>query len=471
MTTKHFRLVTAMTSAAALLAGCASFSPDGGFDKVSELTRERTGQAVAAQRSDAQAQAARERVAQLLAAPLTVDAAVEVALLNNRGLQAKFAELGIAEADLVRAGRLRNPSFSFGRLAGSGVVEIERAVMFDILGLLTLPVARREGSARFEQAQYQAAYDAVALAADVRRAYFNAVAAGELASFHAQVKEAADVSSELATRMLEAGNFNKLTQMRHQAFQADAAAQLARARQQAGAQREKLVRLLGLSGEQLAFRLPERLPELPKQAAERRDAEQLAMKQRLDLQIARRSTEATARSLGLTRATRLVNVLELGYRNRSETGSARADGYEIELELPLFDFGASRAARAEATYMQAVHRTAELAVNAQSEVRQAHAAYRTAYALARHYHDEVVPLRKRISEENLLRYNGMLISVFELLADAREQVGAVTGYVQALRDFWVADSDLQAAISGGSTDAGVPTQAPATGGAASAPAH
>ncbi len=112
-------------------------------------------------------------------------------------------------------------------------------------------------------------------------------------------------------------------------------------------------------------------------------------------------------------------MLELGYHNKSVTGEERANGYEIELELPLFDFGSTRVARAEATYMQAVHRTAEVAVNARSEVRESYSAYRTAYDLAKHYRDEVVPLRKRISEENLLRYNGMLISVFELLADSR----------------------------------------------------
>ena len=462
----------AATAAAALvLAGCASFSPDGGFNRVSELTKERTGQAVTAQRSPEDGKAAQDRVLDLLRAPLTADSAVEVALLNNRGLRAKFAELGIAEADLVRAGRLRNPSFSFGRLSGGGNVEIDRAVLFDVLGLLTLPLATEVGQRRFEQAQYQAAYDAVSLAAEVRQAYFDAVADQELVKFYGQVKETAEVSNELAKRMLQAGNFNKLTQMRQQAFYADATAQLARAQHQATADRERLTRLLGLSGEQLNFRLPDRLPDLPKQATEPQNAEQTAMDTRLDVQMAKRSTEATARSLGLTRATRLVNVLEVGYQNKSETGAPRANGYEIELELPLFDFGATRAARAEATYMQAVNRTAEVAVNARSEVRESYSAYRTAYDLAKHYRDEVVPLRKRISEENLLRYNGMLIGVFELLADAREQVAGVTGYVQALRDFWVAETNLQTSLTGRSPGASSTPQSAASAGPAAAQGH
>ena len=460
-----------IAAASLLLAGCASFSPDGGFGKVSQLTQERTGQGVALQRSPEDAQTARNRVAELLQAALTADAAVEVALLNNRGLQAKFGDLGIAESELVRAGRLKNPSLSFGRMSGGGGVEIERTVLFDILGLLTMPMAKEVGQQRFEQAQYQAAYDAVSLAADVRRAYFDAVAAQELAKFYEQVKETADVSNELAKRMLQAGNFNKLAQMREQAFYADATAQLARAQHQAAAQREKLIRLLGLYGEQLNFRLPQRLPELPKQVLEPQNAEQTAMDKRLDVQMAKRAAEATAKSLHLTNATRMVNVLDVAYKNKSESGAPRANGYEIELELPLFDFGSTRAARAQATYMQAVNRTAEVAVNARSEVREAYSAYRTAYDLAQHYRDEVVPLRKRISEENLLRYNGMLIGVFELLADAREQVAGVTGYVQALRDFWVAETNLQTALTARSPAAGSVSQPAAAAGSATAPGH
>lgn len=458
--------LTATAISALLLAGCASFSDDGGFGTVDRLTRERTGQPTSYQRTPEQADSARARVSELLQQPLTAERAVEIALLNNPGLQASYAELGIAEADLVRAGRLANPSLSFGRLSGNGVVEIDRAVVFNVLGLLTMPMTRQIEQRRFEEAQLQAAYETVGLAAQARKAFFEAVAAQQLQDYNGQVKQAADASNELARRMVAAGNFNKLAQMREQAFYADATANLARARHQAIAAREQLTRVLGLAEQ--SFTLPERLPDLPQAPMEPRGAEQTAMEQRLDVMMAKRSAETTARSLGLSKATRFVNVLELGYRNKSETGSKRSNGYEIALELPLFDFGSTRVARAEAVYLQAVHRTAATAVQARSEVRETYAAYRTAYDLARHYRDEVVPLRKRISEENLLRYNGMLISVFELLADAREQVGSVVGAVEAQRDYWIADTNLQTALTGrspsGSTGAGIaraaaPTQA------------
>lgn len=446
--------LTATAAATLFLAGCASFSPDGGFDRVTELTKERTGQMPTYQRSAQDADTARARVDELLKQPLTAETAVEVAFLNNRGLQASLNSLGIAESELVRAGRLANPLFSFGRMReGHGIVEIERSVVFNVLGLLTMPVAQNVERRRFEQTQLQAASEAVGVATEARRAFYSAVAAQEVVKYLQQVKEAADVSNELAKRMVQAGNFNKLAQMREQAFYADATSELARAQHQAVAERERLARALGLWGQQLSFKLPERLPDLPKAPLQPQNAEQTAMEKRLDVLASRRSAESTARSLGLTKATRFINVLELGYNNKSVTGEERANGYEIELELPIFDFGSTRMARAEATYMQALHRTAEVAINARSEVRESYSAYRTAYDLAKHYRDEVVPLRKRISEENLLRYNGMLIGVFELLADSREQVRGVTSYVQALRDFWIADTALNTALTGGSPGA------------------
>ena len=252
-----------------LLAGCASFSADGGFGKVADLTRERTGQATTWQRTSTEADSAQARVAELLKQPLSADTAVELALLNNRGLQAHFFELGIAESDLVQAGRLANPSFAFSRVAGGGVTEIDRSIVFGVLSLFTMPTAKRIEQGRFEQAQYQAASEAVSLAGETRRAFFAAVAAQDLVRYGEQVQVAADASGELARRMLQAGNFNKLAQMRQQAFQADATAQLARARHQATAERERLVRLLGLSGRRSGSLKPSCSPDRPSRRTSR----------------------------------------------------------------------------------------------------------------------------------------------------------------------------------------------------------
>jgi outer membrane protein TolC len=210
---------------------------------------------------------------------------------------------------------------------------------------------------------------------------------------------------------------------------------------------------MGLWGEDIRFRLPGRLPDLPPATRNIADLESSALKQRLDVQGAMQEAENIAASLGLTKATGFVSVLEVGYQRNSASGEPRQTGYEIELRLPIFDWGGARVARAEHLYMQAVNRAADTAVRARSEVREAYTAYRTAHELAKHYRDEIVPLRKRISEENLLRYNGMLIGVFELLADARQQIASVNSYIEALRDYWLAESTLKLALTGKSPGA------------------
>lgn len=431
-----------------LLSACASFSTDGGFSEIEKIAKDKLGKELQWQRSSPADNAVNQRVQQLLASALSGDTSVQIALLNNRGLQASFAELGIAEADFVQSGRLLNPALSFGRLQRGDEKEFEFGLHFNLMRLLTMPYARQMEQRRFEQTKQQVALQMLATASETRKAYYLAVAADQTVLYMQQVKKAADASAELARRMEQAGNFNKLQRAREQSFYADAVVTLARAEQAQSRAREKLTRLLGLSGDQIAFSLPDRLPDLPKSAAAPANIEQLAMTQRLDVQAARIGTEQLAQNLGLSKATRLINVLEFGVvRNTSNQAPAQR-GYEVSLELPLFDWGGAKVAKAEALYLQALHRTTETAVNAQSEVRLAYALYRSSFDIAVHYRDEILPLKKKISEENLLRYNGMFIGVFDLLADARAQIFSVNSAIEATRDFWLAQADLEMSLIG-----------------------
>lgn len=458
----------ALAAICAGAAGCASFSPDGGYAGVRQLAQQRTGDAIPATAPGAGN--VEQQVKSLLAKPLSADDAVTIALLNNRGLQAGYAELGIAEADLVQAGRIANPVFSFGRMRSHEGIEIERKLMLPVIGLLTMPVATRLERRRYEQAQLRAAGEVLRTADATRRAWYGAVAASQSAEYMEQVKNAAEASAELARRMALAGNWSKLQHAREQAFYADSVAQLARARQTRTLEREKLTRLLGLSNP-AAFTLPGRLPDLPAAPRDVGDVEAQAMNNRLDLLMAQKELAGLASSLGLNRTTRFVSLLDLSYlRNTGETGE-RATGYEIELQIPLFDWGGAKVARAETMYMQAAHRAAGLAVDARSQVRESYGAYRTAYDLARHYRDEVVPLKKRIADEQLLRYNGMLISVFELLADAREQVVSVNAAIEAQRDYWIADAALQATLTGAGDTAAASTPRAGSAAPGAAPAQ
>lgn len=435
------------------LAGCATFSDDGGFGRVEQTTRERLDKDVKWARSDAERSTLQARVGELLAKPLTADDAIQLALYNNRGLQAAFFDLGIGEAELVQAGRLPNPHFSMLRASkpenGIREFKIEQALTFNIFALITMPLAVEVEKRKFAQAQQLAVVDVARLAAEARQAYYTALAAEESVRYLRKVRQAAEAGAELARRMALVGNFSKLRQTREQAFYADAALNLARSEQSAIAARERLARVLGLP-DRNAIRLPERLPDLPKAVDELPGVEQAALDQRLDLQAIRLETEALAKNLGLSKATRFINVLEVGPARVLEGArdSGYKKGYEISFELPIFDWGGSKVAKAESVYMQAVERASESAINARLEVREAYHAYRTNYDIARHYRDEVVPLNKRISDENMLRYNGMLIGVFDLLADARTQIGSVNSYIETLRDFWIARGDLEMAMIG-----------------------
>lgn len=443
--------LTLLVSVSLALSGCATLSKDAGLGDVQKTTQQHIIQEVAWPRTAAEQSEIAARVSELLQQPsMDADCAVQIALLNNKGLQAKFYELGVSEADLTQAGRLPNPKFDMRYAKSGGEFTIEQALTFNIFALITRPKMQEIERQHFEQTKQAVALEVLRLAHQTRLAYFNAVAATEQVRYSEQVKESAEASAELARRMVQAGNWNKLERAREQGFYADAELEAAQVTSKQVSANEALSRLLGVSADQL--KLEQRLPDLPDTITELEPQD--AFEQRLDLQAMRLETETLAKQLGLTKTTRFINVLELG-PSRVLDGSRSNDykyGLDLSFELPLFDWGEARVARAEAIYMQAVNRTAELAINAQSEIREAYSRYRATYDITKHYRDEIVPLRKKILQENQLRYNGMLISPFELFADARTQVMSVNSYIESLREFWLAETALQMTLTGSGKD-------------------
>jgi outer membrane protein TolC len=467
--------VAAVAAGSLLLAACKTFSPDGGLGPVAAFANQELGKDVVAIRNAEDARTARSAVERLLKRPLTADAAVRIALLNSRRLQAAYNELAIAEAARVGSSLPPNPTFSLSRIAGSGEVEIERKIIGDILALATLPVRADIAADRFRQAQLRAIAETLRVAVGARRAWYRAMAANELVGFLAQAQTSAALAAQLARRLGESGAMNKLDQAREQVFYADVATQLASARQRADSERERLARMLGLWGSDLDFRLAGTLPALPARPKALPAIESDAIKRRVDLQIARIEIDALAKLHGLTNATRFINFVEVAGVSRTtrlaEGGKLRERGVEVEFQIPLFDFGEVRVREAEQSYMEAVNRLLERAVNARSEARDAYRGYRAAYDIAAHFEREVLPLRKIISEETLLRYNAMQIDVFALLAETRQRIAATTAAIEARRDFWLADTNLFVAVvvGGSAGDTGEPAKTALTlGGEAAA---
>lgn len=436
-----------------LLAGCASFSPDGGMGGVAGVATETINKDVMAIRTPDDAQRADARVKALLRRPLTVDSAVQVALLSNRGLQAAYNELALAETDLVGDSLPPNPTFSISRISGNGALEIERQVVGDILALATLPFRSEIARQRFQKAQLRAAEETLRLAADVRRAYYKAVAANELVGLLTDAKSTAESTAQLALKLGETGSLNKLDQAREQVFYAETTADLATLRQEATSSREGLIRLLGLWDGDIGIGLPQKLPVLPRQPLSLPGIEVDAITHRVDLQIARIELAALARSLNLTEATRFVTLLDVAgidSKKREPGGPPfRERGFDVQFQIPIFDGGEVRVRQAAETYNQAFNLLTEKAVNIRSEARDAFRVYRSTYDIAGHYQREVLPLRKIISDEMQLRFSSMQVDVFALLTEARQRIAALRAAIEAKRNFWLARSQLQTAINGG----------------------
>lgn len=461
-----------------VLAGCASLAPDGGASAIeTQASPSLKAYGVAdAKLATTPTEQTQEAVKAMLAKPLTMDNAVRIALLNSPAMASNMAQLRISEADRVQAATLPNPHFSFMRAVEGDKVFIERALAINIFGILALPWRSQVAGRQFEISKLQAAQSVIRIAADTRKAWISAVAAQQSAQYAAQSKLAAEAAGELARRLAAVGNWSKLNQARQQALLADAATMQSRSENNAFAAREKLIRLMGLWGDQTQFKLPDRLPDLPKDVMDSKDIETRALTQRLDVRAAAQQAGDVARTLGVVRASGFINALDLRLMREKTTDQTTGDierkrAWELELPIPIFDWGGAANARAQATYMQSVARVRDTAVTARSEAREAWHSYRTAHDVAKHYRDEIVPLRKFINDESLLRYNGMLIGVFELLSETRTNIAAVNSSIDALRDYWLVETDLHTALTGTSPGGMAGLQAAEAGGGGGAAPH
>ena len=439
-------------AALAVLAGCATGSIDDNIAVAHADVRARGGIDFTWLKTDAARAQARADVAQALQQPLAEADAVRIALSQSPALQALLFERAAASADATQSARLPNPVFAFERLASGGTpnqIELTRALTLPLLDILLLPARTREADLAQQRLRLQLTADVLRTADGARVAWVDAVAAGQSARYAAQVRDAAEAAGELARRMEAAGNFSALQRAREEAFAADALAGLAQAQRAQRRARESLARTLGLDASQAArLTLPEHLPELPTTLPPETAALQSALDERLDLRLARARLAELARAQGLTRVTGVVDGLALGAERRDQTGQQHEHGLTLSVPLPLFDGGDAARAGATARYDAALARTAALAVDAASQLRMAEGDLRDSHALALQFRDRLVPLQATIVGENLLRYNGMLASVFDLLADAREQARTVELAIAAQRDFWLADAALKAATIG-----------------------
>ncbi len=455
-------------AAAALLAACAPLQTRQSLQATNAITQPHTGVPLQLQRSDAQRQHAQTQIDALLSKPLSADDAVRAALLGSPALQALIAQSQADSAMSTQSARPANPVFGFERLLIGGGVEITRSLSVGLLDLLTLPTRSRINTAQQDQLRLRLASEVLRVAALTRRDWVQAVAAQQTLAYDRDVVDAAQATATLAARMQQAGNFTKLDAAQQGLFAADSQLRLHRAERAATQSREALVRTLGLSAEQAArLTLPAQLPAAPQQPPPAAPLPlQAALDARLDVQLARASYTATAQAAGLTRNTSLIEHVELGGVRKTYSDAAPQNGVDLSLPLPLFDLGDARRSASANNVLAARNRAVATARSAASQLREADALRRSAWQQQQLSQTQIVPLAQTVLDESQLRYNGMLIGTFQLVAAAQTQVRAVRAAIAAQRDYWLADATWQAAQLGVEAGTGWTSDAPSASAAA-----
>lgn len=461
-----------------VLGGCLAndnaFLPQDGFETVALRSGQVTGKETAWVQDRQQATAVDAKVRRLLEGKyLGSDAAVQVALLNNKGLQASYADIGISVADLWQETLPPlNPTISLSYGTVDFTRTVEGLVVSNIMALITRERRLDVATARVHAAQLGAVLRTLEMASQTRRAWIEAVAAWENVALLNRAKVAADAAAELAAGLGGSGAMTKADQAREQVFYAELAGRTAMARLQARLAKERLVSLLGLYGRDVNLEVPNALPRLPRAVAKREGIEAEALRRRVDVQLAKLQLDTLAKSYGLTKATRYVSDLELGAGIVAEEEVKEdADGdkegkttfspaVQASLTIPIFDSGQARLRKAEFEYLRAANLLAERGVKVRSEARSAYQAYRSGYDIARHYQNSVLPLRTTLEKEAVLTYNGMITSTFELITDTRERIEANIAALEARKAFWLADEGLTSAVhGGGESGSGAPVDA------------
>jgi cobalt-zinc-cadmium efflux system outer membrane protein len=437
---------------AVVVAGPALAAPkEPPFQPVEKAVRERTGVAVRWQQDAAAREEALAQVRTVLKRPLTVNSAVQIALLNNRDLLATFEDVGVSVADLREAGMWKNPSVDLSLRFPDrppSATDAEEAVVFDILDLLMLPLRKRVAADQLAAAQLRVAGEALRLGAEVKSEVYWLQGEKAMLAHRKTIVEINATSLDLAQRQHEAGNITDLALAQQQAAYNTARLAFAAAENEQREHREKLNRLLSLWGADTAWQLADGLPSLPESDVPLRGLESLAVAQRLDLAAAQKELASLVRALGLTKSYRYIGALEFGVNTERNPDRSNVTGPTLRLELPLFNQGQARVAKGEAELRRAERKVEALAIDIRADVRALHDKLAALRDAALFYQNEIVPIQRAVTSGTQLRYNGMLTGNFDLFTARAEQADAEQKSIETLRDYWMTRAELERAVGG-----------------------
>jgi outer membrane protein, heavy metal efflux system len=418
---------------------------------VQKLVQDRSGKDVRWEKDQAAWEQALQDARRLLHKPLTIDTAVQIALLNNRSLQASIEEVGLSTADLLEASTIPNPRFDLAvRVPDkppSGTY-IDYGAAIDFLSVIMIPLKKRVAKDQLEAAVLRVAHETLELVSQVKTAVYSLQASQQLLHRFELIAETNAAALDLAQRQHEAGNISNLTLAQQQAASGRSRLDIAMTEAEIRQNRERLNRLLGLWGSDVNWQLADELPRIPGDELPLGRLELLAISQRLDLQADYLTIQSQAKNLGLTKAFRFVGALDFGVESERETDAQTRTGPTFAIELPIFNQGQARIARGEAALRQAQDRFEALAVNIRSQIRELRDQLVSKREIAQSYQAELLPIERRILNESLANYNAMQISDFELFATKAEEERTEREYVEAVRDYWITRAQLEEAVGG-----------------------
>ena len=432
------------------VTGCASVNLSAGFPEVRAAIEERAATRIVWNSGTELDKEADDRLRTLLRRKLTVEDAVQIAMLNNRDLQATYTDLGLVQADLVQAGLFKNPILDAAvafPLTG-GAPDFALSVAVSVLDALYVPLRKRVAAARFEEAKLRVTGEVLDFAAQVRTAFYVHQANEQMVELRQTIAQALGASLEVSRRLHEAGNISDLDLARDRAQTEASKVRLRAAEVDVRQSREHLNGLMGLWGGETTWEIDGRMPDIPAEPVVAQDVERIALARSIDLSHAKQRIITAGHQLGFDRATALVPDLDVGALTEKEVAEHWHVGMTVTVPLPLFDQGQARVARAVAELRRARQAHYAVAVRIRATARAAQDRLDGARDRALYYRDILLPLRERIVNEGQLHYNAMQIGIFQLLRDREQQIQTGVDYVEALRDYWLARADLLAIASG-----------------------
>ena len=445
------RFVTCSSILAMTLPSGSARDKEEAFQGVQQSVQERSGKTIHWEQDQAAHEQALQEARQLLRKPLTVDTAVQIALLNNRPLQATFEEIGLSTADLLEAATFPNPRFDlairFPNKPPSGTY-IDYGAAIDFLSIIMIPLKKQVAEVQLEAAALRVADATLELVSQVKSAFYSLQGSQQLLRRFKVIVDTNAAALDLAQRQHEAGNITDLALAQQQASYSRSRLDVASTEAEIRRNRERFNRLLGLWDADTDWQIAGELPEVPSSDIPTRALERLAISQRLDLQADYLQVTSQVKNLGLTKSLRLVGALDFGFNSERETDSQTRTGPTFAIELPILNQGQARIARGEAALRQSQDKFEALAVDVRSQIRELRDELMSKREIARFYKDELLPGQRRILNESLVHYNAMEIDNFELFSTKAEEARTEREYLEAVRDYWIARAELERAVGG-----------------------